>query len=413
MMKRVSELLFEPARLRRIATVWLVISVIGFGAHLWMQTTASLTDGAGHPFGDDAITFWSSGRLALLGRARDVYDFGKFHAFEAGIVGHDIQLYNVAYPPLLLLILLPLGVLPFLAAWAFWLAGGWLAFALCVRRLLPDGWLLYSAALPAVFMNAISGQNGPWTAAILGWGLTLLSRRAFGAGVILSLLAFKPQLGFLIPVALLAGMRWRALTGLLLGGLAQAFTVWAAFGLPIWGDYLVRARILEKLVLEGGEGVWHRMFSAFVLFRHLGMSPAGAYVVQAVVTLSMVVIVVYVWRSPAPQQAKSSVLVLAALLATPYVTDYDLVMAGLVPLWLRQIFAACPDKVVAWRWSSVALIVAPVAAAPLALQTGAAAAGFLLVPALVLAVSSASSSFERRSLATAPEHGFKIRDRTA
>ncbi len=410
-MKRLSELLFRPARLRRIAVIWLIVSALGFAAHLWVQTTAGLTDGAGHPFGDDAITFWSSGRLALLGRARDVYDFGKFHAFEVGVVGHEIQLYNVAYPPLLLLLLFPLGVLPFFAAWAFWLAGGWLVFALCVRRLLPRAWLLCSAAIPAIFMNAISGQNGPWTAAIMGWGLVLLATRPISAGAILSLLAFKPHLGFLIPVALLAGWHRRALAGLLAGGLAQALAVWIAFGLPIWGDYLVRARLLEKLVLEGGEGVWHRMFSVFVLFRHLGMGAEGAYFIQAIMTLLMFAVVVIVWRSPAPRQAKSSVLVLGALLATPYVTDYDLVMAGFVPLWLRQVFSEHSDRMAAWRWSSLALVVAPVAAAPIALQTGAAAASLLLLPALWLAARTASGSLERCSLRDAPEHVFEIGDR--
>lgn len=396
-MRRLLDALFQPARLRRIAVMWLLATAIGVVAHLCLQTRAGLTDGAGHPFGDDAITFWSGGRLALLGRAREVYDFGAFHRFEVAVLGHEIDLYNYAYPPPLLLLTLPLGLLPFLAGIVIWLIGGWLVFALCVRRLLPKYWLLYAAALPAVFINALSGQNGPWTAAIIGWGLVLLRERPLLSGGILSLLAFKPQLGALIPVALVAGRCWRVLAGLLAGGLVFGGAVWAAFGTLIWADYLVRARILEVLVMERGEGIWHRMFSVFVLLRHLGATVKTAYEVQAAVSFTAVLTVILVWSRPVPQPAKNATLVLCALLATPYVTDYDLVMAGLVPLWLFQLVREGTADVTQARIASLLVIAAPAVAAPLALETGAAAAGLFLLPALWLAASG-SLPGSRRSV---------------
>ena len=65
-------------------------------------------------------------------------------------------------------------------------------------------------AAPAVFINAVGGQNGTWTAALFGGGLSLLERRPLLAGGLLGLLIYKPQLALLIPVALLAGRHWRA-----------------------------------------------------------------------------------------------------------------------------------------------------------------------------------------------------------
>src|SRR5258706_16321345 len=75
------------------------------------------------------------------------------------------------------------------------------------------GALLLALAAPAVFVNAVRGQNGTWTAALCGGGLSLLERRPLLAGGLLGLLIYKPQLGLLIPVALLAGRHWRASKG--------------------------------------------------------------------------------------------------------------------------------------------------------------------------------------------------------
>jgi hypothetical protein len=62
-------------------------------------------------------------------------------------------------------------------------------------------------------MNAVGGQNSTWTAALFGGGLSLLERRPLLAGRLLGLLIYKPQLGLLIQVALLAGRHWRASKG--------------------------------------------------------------------------------------------------------------------------------------------------------------------------------------------------------
>ena len=94
------------------------------------------------------------------------------------------------------------------------LAAGWYAFYRALRLAMPgQGALLLALAAPAVFINAVGGQNSTWTAALFGSGLSLLERRPLLAGGLLGLLIYKPQLGLLIPVALLAGRHWRASEG--------------------------------------------------------------------------------------------------------------------------------------------------------------------------------------------------------
>ncbi|MBV40625.1 MAG: hypothetical protein CMM23_18540 [Rhodospirillaceae bacterium] len=64
---------------------------------------------------------------------------------------------------------------------------------------------------PSSFVNVFLGQNGFFTAALALSGFTLLPRRSILAGVMFGLLTFKPHLGIMIPIALLAMGNWRAI----------------------------------------------------------------------------------------------------------------------------------------------------------------------------------------------------------
>jgi hypothetical protein len=381
--------LFDPARLRLISRAWLIAAACTFAAHLWLQTARGMTDGAGHPFGDDTLNFWSAARLAVLGRIDEIYDLLKFHEFEMLQVGHTIDFYHYSYPPVMVLLSLPLGLLPFQVGWAAWLGLGWLAFALCLRRMRCVEWMLLSSAWPAVYISFMSGQNGLWVAAIFGWGLLAMPQRPFLAGLILSLLAFKPQLAILVPVALVAAAAWRTIAGLACGGAALLAATNALCGTGIWSAYLRQADTLRSEILEQGEGVWHRMISMFVLLRHLGLTSRSAYLGQAAFTLVIAICVALVWRACASQDIKNAALVLGALLASPYVSDYDLVAVAFVPLWFAQagVLSSAPA-----RTASVLAAAAALVAAPFATITGAAAAGLMLGPGLAVAMRAAASS---------------------
>ncbi len=378
--------LFAPDRLLRIGRMSVLGATLALGVHLWGETQTGLTDYAGHPFGDDTLNFWAGARVALGGHPATAYDRPAFHAFEQAAIGGAIQPYHYSYPPVMMLLTAPLALLPFLPFWVVWLGGGWLLFAACVRYWLPGRWLLYAAAAPAVMVDFISGQVGCWVAAIFGFGLMLLTTQPLAAGLVFSLGVFKPQLVWLAPLAFLAGRLWRALAGFALGAaLLLAASVWA-FGLGLWADYARQVGVLRVEILENGVGVWHRFVSVFVLVRHLGASAGVAYGVQGAVSLAMGGLVMWVWRQRAPcavarPAQRHMVLVLASIFASPYVSDYDLVAVAFVPLWLL----AGRDDTGAWVAAAL-VVLAPLAAAPLALGTGVPAAGLLLAPALYYAV---------------------------
>ncbi|WP_367349475.1 glycosyltransferase family 87 protein [Sphingobium yanoikuyae] len=338
--------------------------------------------GAGHPFGEDFLNFWSGAHLAVTGQAGIIYDLAAFHAFETGIAGAPIDLYHYSYPPVMWLISAPFGLLPYPLAWAAWQLLGWGAFALAVRRLAvwqlaPAQWLLVALAVPAVFINAMGGQNGCWTAAIIGWGLILLRERPAVAGMILALFVVKPQLGWLIPLALLAGRQYRALAAFIGTALALILITLPLFGIDAWIAYVQQGSLLKSVILEYGDGTWHRMLSIFVLVRHVGAPIPLAYAAQAIASLTVALLVLRVWHREGPTARAKALLVLGVLAGSLYVSDYDCVMALLAALWLW------PQATAGLRGRMMLLLAMPLFAAPLALISSVALGALALWPALL------------------------------
>jgi hypothetical protein len=350
------------------------------------QTHDHFTNGAGRPLGDDFINFWSGAYLAWHGRATEIYDPAAFHVFEQSVVGASLNAYHYSYPPVLLLLTAPLALMAYAPALLVWLTAGWYAFYRALRLAMPgQGALLLALATPAVFINAVGGQNGTWTAALFGGGLSLLERRPLLAGGLLGLLIYKPQLALLIPVALLAGRHWRAFAAasVVAGALLAVSATW--FGTDVWAEYLRNLGVLRQMILEEGNGVWHRFVSVFVGARRLGAPVEVAYMIQTVAGALACIAVAWVWFGDAPAGVKNAVLVLGTCLATPYLQDYDLVFGALVVAWLWQ----CPvpgasDGVL--QVSAGLLLLLPLVAAALAKLTGLALGPLFIAPLFIVAL---------------------------
>jgi hypothetical protein len=362
------------------------------------QTHDKLTDGAGRPFGDDFINFWSGPFLAWHHRVAEIYNFGAFHAFEQSVVGEQLQGYHYSYPPTLLLLMAPLALVPYVPALFIWIAGGWYAFYRALRLAMPKGrMLLFALATPAVFINTVGGQNGTWTAALFGAGLGMLDRQPIVAGGLLGLLIYKPQLGILIPLALLAGRRWHAAAAAAITGASVVVVAALIWGPDIYLDYLRQVTWLRHLILEDGTGVWHRMISVFVAARRLGADVQTAYWVQAIVAGFAAIAVAVVWFRDAPFGIRNATLVLGTCLATPYLQDYDMVFGALVVAWLWQdedVRRLMPEQPL--FLGSAALLLMPLFAASLALATGVEWGPLFILPLFVMAVRC---GFARRPIA--------------
>jgi hypothetical protein len=370
-----------------IARCFVVVALVVYGSDLLRQTHEHLTNGAGRPFGDDFINFWSGPYLAWHQRAAEIYDFVAFHAFEQSVVGEQLQNYHYSYPPTLLVLMAPLALVPYLPGFVLWLVGGWYAFYRALRLAMPNGrTLLFALATPAVFINSVAGQNGTWTAALFGGGLGLLDRRPLLAGGLFGLLIYKPQFGLLIPLALIAGRRWRALAAAAATGGGLMVIAALCFGPDIYSDYLRQITVLRHVILEDGTGVWHRMLSVFVAARRLGADVPTAYLVQAIFAAVAALAVALLWFRDASFGVRNATLVLGTCLATPYLQDYDLVFGALVVAWLAQ--DADVQRLPAWPLflANAALLLIPLFGAALANLTGLEFGPLFILPAFVIAV---------------------------
>jgi hypothetical protein len=224
-----------------------------------------------------------------------------------------------------------LAHLPYAAALLVWLLATGLAYGMTIRAIVPVATtrpdvLLAAFAFPAVFVNIGHGQNGFLTATLLGAGLCLLERRPAVAGVLIGLLAYKPQFGVLIPLALLAAGRWTAIaTACATVAMLVVATV-TLMGAEVWQAFAASTRFTQQVVLEQGALGWEKAQSIFAAARLWGANVPLAYALQVALALVLAATIAWLWRSAASFELKAAALASACLLATPYVLDYDLVV---------------------------------------------------------------------------------------
>lgn len=333
---RVSELPWLDARR---ANAWLRIlagmSVLVVGG--WLALSRGGLDPTGKPLGTDFVSYWTAARMVLAGApAAAVYDQTLHAALQtATFGGKDVGYAPFPYPPSFLLICLPLGLLPYLGALAVWMAGTGYAYWRVVRAWLgqASGLALPVLAFPAVLINLGHGQNGFLTAALFGGGALLLGRRDIAAGLLLGSLVFKPHLGLLIPVALLASRNWRAFAAAAVSSLLLTGLSVAALGLEAWRAFPAQAEMMRAIVEQGVLDP-AKLQSAFGALRRLGVPLAPAYGLQALFALAAAAAVaVFAWRRP-HSPALGPVLISATLLVSPYLLDYDLLLAAPPLAWL-------------------------------------------------------------------------------
>jgi hypothetical protein len=322
----------DGARARAWRDILLVMS--GLAAIGWIALARGGLDLAGKPLGTDFLSFYAASRLALGGDPAGAYAVATHGAAEVAVFGRDVGYAAFFYPPLFLLICTPLALLPYLGALAAWLGATGALFAGALRGWLDRrlGWRT-AAAFPAVLMNLGHGQNAFLSAGLLGAGAMWLETRPILAGVAFGLVAFKPHLGLVLPLALAARGRWRTFAAAALTVLAFAGASYAAFGAETWRAFLANSA-LARATLEQGLVEPGKMASAFAAVRVLGGPLWLAYAVQGLIALAVAAgLVRALRRRPAPK-AEGALIVLAALLASPFLLDYDLVILAFPLAWL-------------------------------------------------------------------------------
>jgi len=283
-----------------------------------------LVEAVGRPQANDFRLYYYAARLGLT--------YGWSHLYDMGIqsrLPEDLFFQPYLNPPVMAWLVLPLTALPFLAALVIWtllllgaLVGAW-------WLLRPSGerpqifWLLgFLALFPAAFSIGI-GQPHTLILLALALAIRLRERGHDGwAGVVLSAFWLKPQIAFLLPVALIAARQWRMLLGLGVAGGLLGVAQLVALGPDGVRQYLAALQVASTWDLQ-------RRFSL------AGLLPGPLFLVLRVLVVGLLLV-----ASAGGSRKSNRALVaapLASLLVTPYSGFQDLaVLCGTAWIWLRE-----------------------------------------------------------------------------
>ena len=165
-----------------------------------------------------------------------------------------------------------------------------------------------------VFNNALVGQNGFLTAALIGGTLYLIPVRPILAGVCLGLLSYKPQYGLLFPIVLIAASQWTVFfTAGCRRGRHGVRISWLAFGTESWQAFFHWMPMFSQAFLTEGKAPWWKMQSLFSLVRYFGGTESVAWAFQWVLTASVAVVLALMWRSRISYSLKAAALAVGTL----------------------------------------------------------------------------------------------------
>lgn len=263
---------------------------------------------------------------AQLGRALGwaaIYDPAVFLPPVTAAVGKPLPYLN---PPELAWLVTPLSFLPYpLAAW-IWSGVLVAAFALVWFLAAPGRGLMRlihgvgAFALLPVFVGVLFGQVSLLVVAAVAVSWWLLTcGRPWLAGLALSALILKPQIAFLVPLALL------------LGGYGRVFLAWLAVSVPL----------ASVTLLATGIGVFEQMSRSLQMVSSIPGPIQSSLVRQlplpvAVIGIALVLgaSIVILWRGRAAGPSRPvAVGLIAGVLVSPYVNFYDL-SALVLAAWL-------------------------------------------------------------------------------
>ena len=100
------------------------------------------------------------------------------------------------------------------------------------------------------------------------------------------------------------------------------------------------APLSSRVLIDQGALDWYRLQSVFALVRAHGGSETLAWIVQGVLSLLLAVGLVWLWRSRVAFELKAAALAAGALLATPYLFMYDLVVLAVAVAFLLRLALA-------------------------------------------------------------------------
>ena len=318
--------------------------------HLHTMMTPGLVDRVGRVKGSDYVQFYVMGSLLREGRTDALYDAQAHLAEGRRRIKSDLGLYaaHPNYGPQVALAFVPLAALPYGWSLCAFLAVSTLCYAFSVWIIWRDcdalrrhGRLVavLAAGSPLLLTVVRYGQASAFALLALSLALAAFRRRQlFLAGLAIGCLAYKPQLGFLFGIVLLATRQWRAVGGAVAAAACQLGVAWIAAGSPAMARYGAELWLLvrDPRLIQTHPSELHSLRG----FIQLLVPYAPVVTACAIVgLLAATVCGVRTWQSRAPLPVRFGELIVLTILASPHLISYDLLLLTL-PLILFADWAA-------------------------------------------------------------------------
>lgn len=207
---------------------------------------------------------------------------------------------------------------------------------------------LAALAYPPLFHFFVRGQMS--AALMASFALAFLAMRAgrpFLAGLILGLLAIKPQFLVAIPLILLLGGSFNIFAGMILSAGAQFILARLYFGAAVMQSYLdfflhpSRWINLAELSLAPIQ-----MHSLRAFWSLLIPAPIVAFALYALTSILVIALTIRIWKSSLPLAVRFSALTFAAALVSPHLFIHDLlVLAPALLLLADWSLTRAPDAI--------------------------------------------------------------------
>jgi len=327
-----------PPAFFNVCLLLLAVNVSLFPAAYFSHAWIYDEKGLGIP--TDFATIWSAGRLALDGHAAQTWDWDIAKQAQVAVLGQSYP-GNLGwhYPPVFLFVAAFLAQFPYAAAFIGWVSVSLLPYLAVMRAIVGRSFgLVLAVAFPMVLNNALVGQNGFLTAALIGGTLYLMPTRPVLSGICLGLLTYKPQYGLLFPLVLIAASEWTVFFSAGVTAIALAFASWLAFGTESWQAFFHWMPMFSQAFLSEGKATWWKLQSVLSLVRYLGGSEHLAWTCQWIVSGTVAIVLTLMWRNRHVRYSlKAASLAIGTMLITPYLFMYDMMVLAIPVAYLVRL----------------------------------------------------------------------------
>lgn len=297
------------------------------------------------PIGGDFWAMYAAAHLTAAGLPWGAYSSEMNTSAMASLVT-DVNsgplIWGLYYPPPYLLILWPFGYLPYYPALILFFTMTLAVFLTAVWLLTRRTWMvIMMLAFSGIVLNFVTGQNGLLTAGLFGLALAFMAQNKTLSGIMIGLLSVKPQLGLMLPFALIAGREGRIFKVAALTTMVLCAVSFAAFGLVTWILW-PHSTVLASSYLTNRLEIMTRMPSVLSTVRLANADwllsyatggfltePQAALFLHALVAVPVFAMVLYVWRRTDNTNLRGAIYAAGTLLITPFLYDYDTAWLGL------------------------------------------------------------------------------------